>query len=53
VGDDYDWIGVAVAAVVLIVLPLFATTADFVAGLVGGLVGALCGFLAIAFARGK
>jgi membrane associated rhomboid family serine protease/DNA-directed RNA polymerase subunit RPC12/RpoP len=51
VGDDYDWIGVAVAAVVLIVLPLFATTADFVAGLAGGIVGALCGFLAVAFNR--
>lgn len=51
IGDEYDWIGVAVAAVVLIVLPLFVPTADYAAGLVGGLVGALCGFLAIAFNR--
>jgi membrane associated rhomboid family serine protease len=43
VGEDYDAIGVAVAAVVLIALPLFASTADFVAGLVGGAVGALAG----------
>jgi membrane associated rhomboid family serine protease len=43
VGEDYDAIGVAVAAVVLIALPLFAPTADFVAGLVGGAVGGLAG----------
>jgi len=43
IGEDYDAIGVAVAAVVLIALPLFAPTADFVAGLVGGAVGGLAG----------
>ena len=43
VGEDYDAIGVAVAAVVLIALPLFAPTADFFAGLVGGVVGGLAG----------
>lgn len=43
IGEDYDAIGVAVAAAVLIALPLFAPTADFVAGLVGGAVGALAG----------
>lgn len=53
VGDDYDWIGVAVAAVVLIVLPLFAPTADFVAGLAGGVVGALCGLLVTTFHRSE
>ncbi|HYG95882.1 MAG TPA: rhomboid family intramembrane serine protease [Solirubrobacterales bacterium] len=52
-GEDYDWIGVAVAAAVLLVLPLFAPTADYVAGLVGGVVGALCGFAATAFHRGE
>jgi membrane associated rhomboid family serine protease len=49
VGEDYDVIGVAVAAVVLIALPLFAPTADFYAGLVGGVVGGLAGVAASAF----
>jgi membrane associated rhomboid family serine protease len=48
IGEDYDVIGVAVAAVVLIALPLFAPTADFVAGLVGGAVGGLAGVAASA-----
>jgi membrane associated rhomboid family serine protease len=48
IGEDYDAIGVAVAAVVLIALPLFASTADFVAGLVGGAVGGLAGLAASA-----
>lgn len=52
IGEDYDAIGVAVAAVVLIALPLFAPTADLVAGLVGGLVGGLAGFAASALHRG-
>jgi membrane associated rhomboid family serine protease len=43
IGEDYDAIGVAVAAIVLIALPLFAPTADFFAGLVGGVVGGLAG----------
>jgi membrane associated rhomboid family serine protease len=46
IDDEYDVVGVAVAAVVLIALPLFAPTADFVAGLVGGAVGALAGLAA-------
>ena len=45
--------GVAVAAVVLIVLPLFAPTADFIAGLAGGVVGALCGLLVTTFGRSE
>jgi len=49
IGDDYDWIGVAVAAAVLIALPLFAPTADFFAGIAGGAVGALAGVAATAF----
>jgi membrane associated rhomboid family serine protease len=48
VGEDYDAIGVAVAAVVLIALPLFAPTANFFAGLVGGVVGSLAGLAAAA-----
>jgi membrane associated rhomboid family serine protease len=51
IGEDYDVIGVAVCAVVLIVLPLFAPTADYVAGLAGGLVGALAGLAATLFYR--
>ena len=53
IGEDYDLIGVAVAAVVLIALPLFAPTADFVAGVVGGAVGALAGLAASALYRGE
>lgn len=53
IGEDFDWVGVAVSAVVLILLPLFAPTADYVAGLVGGIVGLLCGFLATAFRRSE
>jgi hypothetical protein len=51
IGEDYDAIGVAVAAIVLIALPLFAPTADLVAGLVGGTVGALAGVAASALHR--
>jgi membrane associated rhomboid family serine protease len=46
--EEYDVIGVAVAAVVLIALPLFVPTADFVACLVGGAVGGLAGLAASA-----
>ena len=48
IDDDYDVIGVAVAAVVLIALPLFTPTADFFACLVGGVVGGLAGLAASA-----
>jgi membrane associated rhomboid family serine protease len=53
IGEDYDVIGVAVCAVVLIVLPLFAPTADYIAGLAGGVVGALAGFAAGALHRAE
>ncbi|HEX5594232.1 MAG TPA: rhomboid family intramembrane serine protease [Solirubrobacterales bacterium] len=53
IGEDYDAIGVAVAAIVLIALPLFAPTADLVAGLVGGAVGALAGLAASALNHGE
>jgi predicted aconitase with swiveling domain len=49
IDEEYDLIGVAVAAVVLIALPLFAPTADFVACLVGGAVGGLAGLATSAF----
>jgi membrane associated rhomboid family serine protease len=53
IGEDFDVVGVAVSAVVIILLPLFAPTADLVAGLAGGAVGALAGFAATAFQRGE
>jgi membrane associated rhomboid family serine protease len=46
VDDDYDVIGVIVAAAVLLALPIFESTADPFAGLVGGLVGGLAGLTA-------
>ncbi len=48
IAEEYDTIGVVVAASVLIALPLFVTSANLVAGLVGGVVGALAGLLAAA-----
>jgi len=53
IGEDLDVVGVAVCAVVVILLPLFAPTADWVAGLAGGAVGALAGFAATAFHRAE
>jgi membrane associated rhomboid family serine protease len=53
IGEDFDLIGVAVAAVVLIVLPLFAPTADYVAGFAGGVVGALAGLAVTALHRAE
>lgn len=46
IDDDYDRVGVAVVAVVLLALPIFESTANPYAGLVGGLVGGVCGLLA-------
>jgi membrane associated rhomboid family serine protease len=46
VDDDYDVIGVIVAAAVLLALPIFESTADPFAGLAGGLVGGLAGLTA-------
>jgi membrane associated rhomboid family serine protease len=51
VGDDYDRVAVAVAAAVLLLLPVFVETANWAAGLAGGAIGALCGLLATAFHR--
>jgi membrane associated rhomboid family serine protease len=46
VDRDLDWIGVAVAATVLLALPIFESTADVFAGLAGGAVGGLAGVAA-------
>jgi membrane associated rhomboid family serine protease len=46
IDEEYDVIGVVVAAAVLLALPLFAPTADVFAGLVGGAVGGLAGLAA-------
>jgi membrane associated rhomboid family serine protease len=45
---EYDMIAVAVAAIVLIALPIFAPTADFFSCLIGGVVGGLAGLAASA-----
>jgi membrane associated rhomboid family serine protease len=48
IDQDYDRIGVAVAAGVLLALPIFESTANVFAGLVGGAVGGLAGLAASA-----
>jgi membrane associated rhomboid family serine protease len=48
IDQEYDVIGIVVAAAVLLALPLFVTTADPIAGLVGGAVGGLAGLAASA-----
>jgi len=53
IAEEYDLIGIAVAAVVLIALPVFVPTADFVAGLAGGAVGGLAGLAASALHSGE
>jgi membrane associated rhomboid family serine protease len=52
IDQDYDPIGVAVAAAVLLALPIFESTADVVAGLAGGAVGGLAGLAAAALRPG-
>ena len=46
IDEEYDLIGVAVAAAVLIALPIFESTADVFAGLAGAAVGGLAGLAA-------
>jgi len=46
IDQDYDRIGVAVAAAVLLAVPIFDSSADVFAGLVGGAVGGLAGLAA-------
>jgi membrane associated rhomboid family serine protease len=48
IDDDFDAVGVAVAAAVLLALPVFESTADVFAGLAGGAVGGLAGIAAAA-----
>jgi len=48
IDQDYDPVGVAVAAAVLLALPIFESTADVFAGLAGGAVGGLAGLAASA-----
>jgi membrane associated rhomboid family serine protease len=48
VDQDYDRIGVAVVAVVLLALPIFESTANPYAGVVGGAVGGVAGLFAAA-----
>jgi membrane associated rhomboid family serine protease len=48
IDQDYDPIGVAVAAAVLLALPIFEPTADVFAGLIGAAVGGLAGLAASA-----
>lgn len=49
--DEPDWLGVAAAAAVLLLLPLVEDTAGIFAGVAGGLVGGLAGFTGARFAR--
>lgn len=48
IDEEYDVIGIVVAAAVLLALPLFVATADPIAGVVGGVVGGLAGLAASA-----
>ncbi len=48
IDQDYDIIGVAVAAAVVLLLPLFESSADVFAGLAGAAVGGLAGLAASA-----
>ncbi len=53
IDEDYDAIGVAVAAAVLLALPIFEDTANVFAGLAGGGVGALAGLAAASLRPGE
>jgi membrane associated rhomboid family serine protease len=48
IDQDYDTVGAAVAAAVLLALPIFESTADVFAGLAGALVGGVAGIAAAA-----
>jgi membrane associated rhomboid family serine protease len=49
--DSLDWIGVAIAAAVLVLLPVVDDWANFPAGVAGGVVGALAGLGATTLRR--
>ena len=46
IDEEYDVIGVAVCAAVLLALPIFEDSANVIAGIAGGLVGGLAGLRA-------
>jgi membrane associated rhomboid family serine protease len=48
IDQEYDLVGVAVAAAVILLLPVFESSADVFAGLAGGAVGGLAGLAASA-----
>jgi predicted exporter len=48
IDQDFDLVGVGVAAIVLLLLPAFESDANVFAGLAGGLVGGLAGLAAAA-----
>jgi len=48
IDEDFDWIGVAVVAAVLLMLPVFDDAANVVAGFAGALVGGIAGLAAAA-----
>jgi membrane associated rhomboid family serine protease len=48
IDQEYDLVGVAVAAAVVLLLPVFESSADVFAGLAGGAVGGLAGLAASA-----
>jgi len=53
IDQEYDTVGVAVAVAVLLLLPVFESSADVFAGLAGGVVGGLAGFAASALRRSE
>jgi len=53
IDDDYDAVGVLVAAAVLLCLPIFDSSADPFAGLIGGAVGGLAGLAAAALSDSR
>jgi membrane associated rhomboid family serine protease len=53
IDQEYDMVGVAVAAAVLLALPIFESTADVFAGLAGGAVGGLAGLAAARLGGGR
>ncbi len=53
IDQEYDTVGIAVAAAVLLALPIFESTADVFAGLAGGAVGGLAGLVAARLGGGR
>jgi hypothetical protein len=53
IDEEYDPIGVTVAAAVLLALPIVESSADVFAGLAGGIVGGLAGIAASSLRPGR